>query len=133
MEAKQEAENVMDKTNILERKDMLIRHLSKGYKQRVGLAQAMVGDPPLLILDEPMVGLDPNQMIEMRELIRSLGGTHTVMISSHILSEIETLCDHIIILNEGMVAAENETKGICISKSKETKSISSNFYGKRIW
>lgn len=109
-EAKQEAENVMDKTNILERKDMLIRHLSKGYKQRVGLAQAMVGDPPLLILDEPMVGLDPNQMIEMRELIRSLGGTHTVMISSHILSEIETLCDHIIILNEGMVAAENETK-----------------------
>lgn len=109
-DARQEAKDIMEKIRLTERENMLIRHLSKGYKQRVGLAQALIGDPPLLILDEPMVGLDPNQIIEMRSLIRSLAGTHTVMISSHILSEIETICDHIIILDEGRIAAKNETK-----------------------
>ncbi len=109
-DARQEAKDIMEKIRLTERENMLIRHLSKGYKQRVGLAQALIGDPPLLILDEPMVGLDPNQIIEMRSLIRSLAGTHTVMISSHILSEIETICDHIIILDEGKIAAKNETK-----------------------
>lgn len=109
-EAVTEAVDVMEKTNILEREHMLIQQLSKGYKQRVGLAQALIGNPPLLILDEPMVGLDPNQIIEMRELIRSLAENHTVILSSHILSEIETICDHIIILDEGTVAAEDETQ-----------------------
>lgn len=109
-EIQQEATAVMEKTNILERENMLIRHLSKGYKQRVGLAQALIGNPPLIILDEPMVGLDPNQIVEIRELIRSLAGEHTVILSSHILSEIETVCDHIIILDAGTVVAENETK-----------------------
>lgn len=109
-DARQEVKDIMEKIRLTERENMLIRHLSKGYKQRVGLAQALIGDPPLLILDEPMVGLDPNQIIEMRSLIRSLAGTHTVMISSHILSEIETICDHIIILDEGRIAAKNETK-----------------------
>lgn len=109
-DAQQEAKDIMEKIRLTERENKLIRHLSKGYKQRVGLAQALIGDPPLLILDEPMVGLDPNQIIEMRSLIRSLAGTHTVMISSHILSEIETICDHIIILDEGRIAAKNETK-----------------------
>ncbi|MBO5237570.1 MAG: ABC transporter ATP-binding protein [Lachnospiraceae bacterium] len=116
-EAKQEATEVMEKTNLLEREQMLIKHLSKGYKQRVGLAQALVGNPPILILDEPMVGLDPNQIIEIRELIRSLAGKHTIMISSHILSEIETICDHIIILDEGTVVAKNETKRLELEHS----------------
>ena len=109
-EAVAEATAVMEKMNLTEREQMLIRHLSKGYKQRVGLAQALMGNPPVLILDEPMVGLDPSQIIEMRELIRSLTGEHTVILSSHILSEIETVCDHIIILDHGAVTAENEVK-----------------------
>jgi ABC-2 type transport system ATP-binding protein len=108
--AEEEVTLVMAKTNIQERESMLIQHLSKGYKQRVGLAQALIGNPPLLILDEPMVGLDPNQMIEIRQLIRSLAGDHAVILSSHILSEIESICDHIIILSHGEVVAENETK-----------------------
>ncbi len=106
----EEATRVMEQTNILDREHTLIRHLSKGYKQRVGLAQALAGNPALMILDEPMVGLDPNQIVEIRELIRSLAGERTIILSSHILSEIETLCDHIIILDQGRVAAENATR-----------------------
>ena len=88
----------------------LICQLSKGYKQRVGFAQALMGKPPLVILDEPMVGLDPNQIVEMRELIRSMAGGQTVILSSHILSEIETICDKIIIIDEGRVVAEDTVK-----------------------
>lgn len=83
----------------------LIKNLSKGYKQRVGLAQALVGDPKVLILDEPMVGLDPKQIIEMRDLIKGLAGKHTVILSSHILSEISAVCDHILIISKGKLAA----------------------------
>lgn len=118
-EARQETEDIMAKTNLSERENVLIKHLSKGYKQRVGLAQALVGNPPLLILDEPMVGLDPNQIIEMRALIRSLGKGHTVILSSHILSEIESVCDHIIILNQGSVAAEDETRQLSEENSNQ--------------
>lgn len=83
----------------------LIKNLSKGYRQRVGLAQALVGNPKVLILDEPMVGLDPKQIIEMRDLIKGLAGEHTVILSSHILSEISAVCDHILIISKGKLAA----------------------------
>jgi len=85
--------------------DRLIGNLSKGYRQRVGLAAALIGHPPFLILDEPTVGLDPKQMIEMRALIRELGKSHTVLISSHILSEVSAVCDHVLILAGGKLVA----------------------------
>lgn len=87
----------------------IIKHLSKGYRQRVGLAQALLGDPPVLILDEPSVGLDPTQIIEMRRLIRELGQTHTVILSSHVLTEIQAVCDKIIIIHNGKIAAAGKT------------------------
>lgn len=85
----------------------IIKNLSKGYKQRVGLAQALIGNPPVLILDEPTVGLDPKQIIEIRTLIKKLGKKHTVILSSHILSEIQAVCDRVIIINKGKVSAED--------------------------
>lgn len=84
----------------------VIKHLSKGYRQRVGLAQALIGNPPILILDEPTVGLDPNQMIEIRTLIKKLGKRHTVILSSHILSEIQMVCDWVVIIDHGQVVAQ---------------------------
>ena len=117
--ARQEVADIMEKTNLLERENVLIKHLSKGYKQRVGLAQALLGNPALLILDEPMVGLDPAQIIEMRQLIRSLGKEHTVILSSHILSEIESVCDHIIILDQGKVVAEDATRQLSEENSNQ--------------
>ncbi|MCH5349695.1 MAG: ATP-binding cassette domain-containing protein [Oscillospiraceae bacterium] len=92
--------------------DRIIRNLSKGYKQRVGLAQALVGNPPILILDEPTVGLDPKQIIEIRTLIKRLGKKHTVILSSHILSEIQAVCDRIIIINGGKIAADDTTENL---------------------
>lgn len=83
----------------------LIRSLSKGYRQRVGVAQALLGSPKLIILDEPTVGLDPAQVIELRRLIRELGRTHTVILSSHILSEVKAVCDKALILSQGHLAA----------------------------
>lgn len=85
----------------------LIKNLSKGYRQRVGVAQALIGNPPVLILDEPTVGLDPNQIIEIRTLIKNLGKHHTVILSSHILQEIEAVCDRIIIINQGQLVADD--------------------------
>lgn len=100
-------EKIMEQTQISDVKDRLIQHLSKGYRQRVGLAQALVGDPEILILDEPMVGLDPKQIIEIRELIKSLGKEHTIILSSHILSEIESICDHVMIISHGKLVASD--------------------------
>ena len=96
---------LMEKVEVSERKNRLIRNLSKGYKQRVGIAQAMMGDPRVLILDEPTVGLDPVQLQGMRRLVRELGKDHTVLISSHILSEIAEVCDEILILKAGKLIA----------------------------
>lgn len=107
-----EIERVMEQTQIQDMQERLIRHLSKGYRQRVSLAQALLGDPEVLILDEPMVGLDPKQIIEIRELIRSLGKKHTVILSSHILSEIASVCDHVLIISHGKLAASDTPENL---------------------
>ena len=99
--------SVCDKLNIGGVRKRLIRNLSKGYRQRVGFAQALIGDPPLLILDEPTVGLDPQQIIELRELIASLREKHTVILSSHILTEIAATCDRLVVLSSGHLAADS--------------------------
>ncbi len=98
---------VMTLTKISDVSHRLIKNLSKGYKQRVGVAQALIGNPPVLILDEPTVGLDPKQILEIRTLIKKLGKNHTVILSSHILSEIQAVCDRIIIINHGVIAAHD--------------------------
>ena len=97
--------SVLNKTGTYNVKDRLIRSLSKGYRQRVGIAQAIIGDPEIIIFDEPTVGLDPKQVVDVRKLIKSLSKNRTVIISSHILSEIEEICDSIIIINSGRIAA----------------------------
>jgi ABC-2 type transport system ATP-binding protein len=88
-------------------KDRIIKHLSKGYRQRVGLAQAIMGDPQVLILDEPTIGLDPGQVVEMRERIKAMGGKRTVIFSSHILSEVSQICDRVAIISQGRLLAED--------------------------
>ena len=98
---------VMEQTGITHMKQRLISGLSKGYKQRVGIAQAMLGDPDVIILDEPTVGLDPQQIIDIRNLIRRLGESKTVILSSHILAEIQEVCDHIIIISRGKIVADS--------------------------
>ncbi|MBE6647266.1 MAG: ATP-binding cassette domain-containing protein [Ruminococcaceae bacterium] len=90
----------------------LIRNLSKGYRQRVGVAQALIGDPPVIIFDEPTVGLDPKQIIEIRSLIRTLGKNHTVLLSTHILGEVAAVCDRIVIINKGKIVADEKTENI---------------------
>ena len=90
----------------------LIKNLSKGYRQRVGVAQALIGNPPVIIFDEPTVGLDPKQIIEIRSLIRSLGKNHTVLLSTHILQEVAAVCDRIIIINKGKIVADEKTENV---------------------
>ena len=101
-----EIEYAMDATKITDMRDRLISNLSKGYKQRVGLAATLLGNPEVLILDEPTVGLDPKQMIEIRELIKKLAKNHTVILSSHILQEISAVCDRVIIINKGKMVLD---------------------------
>ena len=102
---REEIEHVMEVTQITDVADRLIKHLSKGYKQRVGIAQAILGDPEIIILDEPTVGLDPLQIVEIRELIQELGKNHTVILSSHILSEVRSVCSTILIIAHGKLVA----------------------------
>jgi ABC-2 type transport system ATP-binding protein len=113
--------DVCDLCKISDVRNRLIKNLSKGYKQRVGLAQALVNNPPVLILDEPTVGLDPKQIIEIRTLIKKLGKRHTVILSSHILPEIQAVCDRIIIINKGVVAADGTADEIANSLTNEHK------------
>lgn len=102
----------MDKTQIAPVRGRLIRNLSKGYRQRVGIAQALLGNPEVIILDEPTVGLDPAQIIEIRELIRTLGQDHTVILSSHILPEVSAICDHIMIIAHGRLVASDTPENL---------------------
>ena len=97
----------------------LIKNLSKGYRQRVGIAQALIGNPEIIIFDEPTVGLDPKQIIEVRNLLRSLGKSHTVILSTHILQEVQAVCDRIIIINKGKIVADEQTENI-------TRAVNSN-------
>ncbi len=100
-----EVERVMERVNVTDVGDRIIAKLSKGYKQRVGLAQALLNDPPVLILDEPTIGLDPKQIHEVRELIKELAGNHTVVLSTHILPEVEQTCHRVIIIDRGKIVA----------------------------
>lgn len=102
-------------------RNRVIRNLSKGYKQRVGLAQALVGNPKVLILDEPTVGLDPKQIIEIRTLIKKLGKNHTVILSSHILSEVQAVCDKIVVIDKGKLVANDTTENLSHSLSADHK------------
>ncbi len=117
---KSEIERVLNQTGLNEVKSKLIRNLSRGYRQRVSLAGALVGNPPILILDEPTVGLDPKQVTEIRNLIKSLKEKHTILISSHILSEINQMCNKIIIINKGKIVKVDKTENI------ESETLSSN-------
>ena len=113
--AKEQAAQVrqaMERTKITDVSKRLIRNLSKGYRQRVGIAQALLGDPQVIILDEPTVGLDPAQIIEIRELIRELGRDHTMVLSSHILSEVQAVCDHVMIISHGELVASDTPESL---------------------
>ena len=111
--------DVMTLCKIQDVENRLIKNLSKGYKQRVGLAQALINNPPVLILDEPTVGLDPKQIIEIRTLIKRLGKNHTVILSSHILSEIQAVCQRVIIINRGKIIADDTAKNLSAKLSSE--------------
>lgn len=102
----------MKETQITEVADRLIKNLSKGYKQRVGIAQTLIGNPKVVILDEPTVGLDPIQVVEIRDLIKSLGQKHTVILSSHILSEVQNMCDEILIISKGKLIAYDTAENL---------------------
>lgn len=112
----QEICEIVQITNVYGR---VIKHLSKGYRQRVGLAQALIGNPEVLILDEPTVGLDPKQIIEIRNLIKKLGKKHTIILSSHILPEIQAVCDKVVVINQGKLVADDTTTNLSHSMSTD--------------
>ncbi len=118
---KSHLEEIRDLTGIDDVRNRIIRNLSKGYRQRVGLAQALVGNPKTLILDEPTVGLDPKQIIEMRSLIKRLGKNHTVILSSHILPEVQAVCDKIVVINNGELAAFDTAENLSRKLSGDNK------------
>lgn len=104
--------DIMKQVNIAEQSRRLIKNLSRGYRQRVGLAQAMVGDPKVIIMDEPTIGLDPKQIIEMRDVVKQLGERHTVILSSHIMQEVSAVCDRVLIINRGKIVAQGTPEGL---------------------
>ncbi len=116
-----QVKKVMEYVGITDVKQRLIGHISRGYRQRVGLAQALVGEPRVLILDEPTVGLDPQQIIEVRQLIKKFGGERTVILSSHILSEVSNMCHKVAIINKGKLIAENTPRDLSKSLMRRQK------------
>ncbi|NLZ82369.1 MAG: ATP-binding cassette domain-containing protein [Clostridiales bacterium] len=112
IEKKQMISDIMEATKITEMSNRLIKHLSKGYKQRVGLAQAIMGYPELIILDEPTVGLDPKQIIEIRELIKDLSKKHTIILSSHIMQEVSAVCDQVLIIDKGRLVLQDKPENL---------------------
>lgn len=117
-ELEHKVDEVIEMTGLADMANRLIRNLSKGYRQRVGIAQALLGDPEIIILDEPTVGLDPLQIIEIRDLIKRLGEEHTVILSSHILSEIQAVCDKVIIISHGRIVADTTLEDLAAAHSK---------------
>lgn len=118
-----EIDYVMEKTKITDVEDRLIKNLSKGYRQRVGIAVALMGDPDVIILDEPTVGLDPLQIMEIRDLIRELGEEHTVILSSHILQEISAVCDRVIMISRGSIVANDSLENLLKTADDGTKKL----------
>jgi len=106
---KQKVDEVLERFGLIDRRDKLVRSLSKGLRQRLGLAQALVHEPPVIVLDEPTIGIDPRQVIEVRDIVRELRHDHTVLFSSHILTEVEQVCDRVVIISKGKVVAQGTT------------------------
>ncbi len=115
---KEQVEKIIEKTGLKNVEKKLIKNLSRGYKQRTGMAGALVGEPKILILDEPTVGLDPKQITEIRNLIKELGKDHTIILSSHILSEVSQICNKVIIINKGKLVAIDTPEHLVINKGK---------------
>lgn len=120
---KKEIERVIMECGLEDHGNRLIRHLSKGLKQRVGLAQSLLNNPPILIFDEPTTGLDPAQIIEMRELIRGLGGERTILLSTHVLPEVSQVCQRVIIINQGRVVAEDTPRNLTDQLQKGLRTV----------
>lgn len=117
-ECRSDVDRVMERCGLTHMSRRLLRNLSKGYRQRVGLAQALIGSPPVLILDEPTVGLDPAQIVEIRKLIKSLGSEHTILLSTHILPEVSMVCDHVVIINAGRIVTQESMDQFTASGSR---------------
>ncbi|MEE1254762.1 MAG: ATP-binding cassette domain-containing protein [Paludibacteraceae bacterium] len=111
-EQKERVETLIERVGLTPERHKHIRALSKGYRQRVGLAQALIGDPDLLILDEPTTGLDPNQLVDIRNLIRQVGKDRTVILSTHIMQEVREMCDRVVVLSQGVIQADQATEDI---------------------
>jgi len=120
---KETVEYVMQQTSIADIPKRLIKNLSRGYKQRVGLAQAMIGNPKVIIMDEPTIGLDPKQIMEMRDVIKNLGQKHTVILSSHIMQEVSAVCDRVMIINKGKIVAEGTPESLSETINKGANKI----------
>lgn len=116
-------DDICARVRIIDVRNRIIKNLSKGYRQRVGLAQALIGNPEVLILDEPTVGLDPKQIIEIRNLIKTLGKRHTVILSSHILPEVQAVCDRVIVINKGKIVADDTEENLSHNLSNDFRYI----------